>query len=118
VGLLFGGEGSNNGDAGHSPLSSSWSAVMAEDAQVPTEDERITFSIAPLLNILLIVSWLGQSCSYVQIANSLNVLTDPIFGCIMSLDDGTDGQGIFDFAIIRREAVTSCSSCSIRYHKA
>lgn len=26
------------------------------------------------------LAWLGQSCSYVQIGQSLNVLTDPIFG--------------------------------------
>ena len=42
VGLLFGKEG--NGDAGHSPLSASWSAVLSEDSSIPSEDERITFS--------------------------------------------------------------------------
>ena len=78
VGLLFGGEGSN-GDAGHSPLSGSWSAVLPEDTQIPSEDERITFS-SSTWSIWLTVAWLGQSCSYVQIGNSLNVLTDPIFG--------------------------------------
>jgi len=26
------------------------------------------------------VAWLGQSCSYIQIGSSLNILTDPIFG--------------------------------------
>jgi hypothetical protein len=44
VELLFGREG--NGDAGHSPLSASWSAVLSDDSQIPAEDERITFSIA------------------------------------------------------------------------
>jgi len=46
VGLLFGNEG--NGDAGHSPLSASWSAVLHEDPSIPAEDERITFSMSSL----------------------------------------------------------------------
>jgi hypothetical protein len=48
VGLLFGRNG--NGDAGHSPLSASWSAVLPEDSQIPLEDERITFSTFALYN--------------------------------------------------------------------
>ena len=46
VGLLFGKEG--NGDAGHSPLSASWSAILPEDSSIPSEDERIAFSMAPI----------------------------------------------------------------------
>ena len=44
--LLFGKE--ENGDAGHSPLSASWSAVLPEDSSIPAEDERITFSTSLL----------------------------------------------------------------------
>lgn len=77
VGLLFGGE--ENGDAVYSALSASWSAVLHEDSQLPAEDERIAFS-KPVMRSILMIAWLGQSCSYVQIRNSLNVLTDPIFG--------------------------------------
>ena len=32
---------------------------------------------------MLMVAWLGQSCSYVQIGNDLNILTDPIFGSVI-----------------------------------
>ena len=73
MGLLFGGEGK---EEPHSPLSGSWSILQSD--QVPAEDDRITFSIS--LFVVLITAWLGQSCSYVQIGSSLNILTDPIFG--------------------------------------
>jgi hypothetical protein len=35
---------------------------------------------------MLKIAWLGQSCSYVQIGNSLNILTDPIFGYVFDVD--------------------------------
>lgn len=44
VGLLFGRE--EIGDAGHSPMSASWSAVLPEDSRIPAEDERIAFSMS------------------------------------------------------------------------
>lgn len=46
LGLLFGKNEGNGGDATHSPLSASWSAVLPQDAQVPAEDERIIYSIS------------------------------------------------------------------------
>jgi hypothetical protein len=45
--LLFGKE--TNDDAGHSPLSASWSAVLPQDAQLPAKDEQITYSTLPLM---------------------------------------------------------------------
>ena len=42
-GLLFGEEG--NGDSRRSPLSESWAAVLPQDDPLPTDDERMTFSM-------------------------------------------------------------------------
>ena len=43
---------------------------------------RESHSVSPHESTPLIIAWIGQSCSYVQIGNSLNILTDPIFGFV------------------------------------
>jgi N-acyl-phosphatidylethanolamine-hydrolysing phospholipase D len=39
---------------------------------------------------MLKIAWLGQSCSYVQIGNSLNILTDPIFRYVLLSTNASD----------------------------
>ena len=82
VGLLFGNEA--NGDVGHSPLSGSWSAILPEESHIPTEDERITFSMILLYSaddsLARTIMFIRSSREFAQhsYGSNIRVLSSPV----------------------------------------